>query len=92
MKILQTLTFKKQFKKLHDKERKIVVEAIAQISAKPNIGILKKSELSNVRVYKFNVVNQQVLIAYEVLKKDELILLTLDSHENFYRDLKKHIN
>ena len=41
----------------------------------------------NSRVYKFDCVNQQYLLAYEYDPKTR-ILLALGVHENFYRDLK----
>jgi hypothetical protein len=54
------------------------------------IGIQKSGDLSDVRVYKFNMVNQLTLIAYSF--DDHALVLKLilfGTHENFYRDLKK---
>ena len=48
----------------------------------------KRGDLAGVRVYKFRVQDQQFLLAYE-FDTDNLSLLALGIHENFYRDLKK---
>jgi hypothetical protein len=50
---------------------------------------MKKGDLAGVRVYKLKANNQEILLAYSVLDKQELILLALGNHENFYRDLKR---
>ena len=64
--------------------------AIKQIIKNPSIGELKKGDLNGVQVYKFKMVNQLTLLAYDFnADKKQLILLALGSHENFYRDLKK---
>jgi hypothetical protein len=53
---------------------------------------LKKGDLNGIRVYKFRMVNQLALLAYEYDDaNDRLTLLAYGSHENFYRDLKKKV-
>jgi len=90
MKILQTPIFGKQIKKLHKNQKNELDEAVAFISKKPLIGELKKGDLNGVRVYKFKMVNQLTLLAYQFDEDEfQLILLAFGSHENFYRDLKK---
>ncbi|HAL9897713.1 TPA: type II toxin-antitoxin system RelE/ParE family toxin, partial [Escherichia coli] len=47
--------------------------------------------LSFLRVHKFQLNNQQVLLGYSWLDdKLELYLLSIGPHENFYTDQKKH--
>lgn len=88
--IQQTTTFSKQIKKLHKNQKKELDDAIKAIVKDPSIGALKKGDLNGVQVYKFKMVNQLTLLAYDYnAHKQELILLALGSHENFYRDLKK---
>jgi hypothetical protein len=65
-----------------------VNEALLRIVADPLCGEEKKGDLSGVRVHKFRVGDQQFLLAYE-FDADNLSLLALGMHENFYRDLKK---
>ena len=58
--------------------------------ANPSIGEMKIGDLAGVRVHKFRVQQQEVLLAYEYNESDiVLYLLKLGSHENFYRDLKR---
>ncbi len=87
--IQQTTTFSKQIKKLHKNQKKDLDEAIKTIIEDPSIGDLKKGDLNGVQVYKFKMVGQLTLLAYDFDgQKKILILLALGSHENFYRDLK----
>ena len=90
MKILQTPTFKRQLKKLHPNQKKDLDIAISTLATNPNIGDMKKGDISGIQVYKFHMVKQLTLLAYEwQVDEDQLIMLSLGSHENFYRDLKK---
>lgn len=90
MNILQTPTFIKQAKKLHKNQKLELDQAIKEIVADPAIGEVKKGDLSGVHVYKFKMVHQLTLVAYEFYEDEVvLVLLALGSHENFYRDLKK---
>lgn len=89
MRILQTPVFKRKYKKLNSFQQQIVKDAIIKVSEQLDIGTMKKGDLADVRVYKFKANNQDILLAYSVLNKQELILLALGSRENFYRDLKR---
>jgi addiction module RelE/StbE family toxin len=88
MEIRQTPTFVRQVKKLHKNQKKALDKAIALLAANPLIGETKKGDLKGVYVYKFSLVNQLTLLAYQY-HDQQLTLLCLGSHENFYRDLKK---
>lgn len=89
MKIYQTLTFKKSIKKLHVQQKRELDLAIRILIDKPDIGNLKKGDLADVRVYKFQMVNQLMLLAYHYsVESHSITLLALGTHENFYRDLK----
>jgi mRNA-degrading endonuclease RelE of RelBE toxin-antitoxin system len=85
--IVQTPTFKRRFKKFNATQRQIIKEAVRKIIFKPEIGIIKTGDLAGVRVYKFKMLNQEMLIAYEGLGR--IVLLAIGTHENFYRDLKR---
>ena len=56
----------------------------------PEIGDEKKGNLSNIWVYKFKMVNQLYLLAYE-WDTESRILVALGVHENFYRNIKRSI-
>ena len=89
MEILQTPSFKRRFKKLPIDQRIASEDAIRCIVKKPTIGQAKKGDLAGIRVYKFKVSNQLILLAYQYNTR-QLILVALGSHENFYRNLKNH--
>jgi len=91
MEIIQKPAFRKAYKKLQAKEKAVVDEAIHAILQNPQIGQLKKGDLSGLFVYKFNVNKQEKLLAY-VFNKTQLLLASLGTHENFYRNLKKTLH
>ncbi len=86
--IIEKPSFKKVAKKLKKNQRRDLEIAVKEIVADVEIGQLKKGDLAGVRVHKFKMVKQEMLLAYTY--EDEVITLTLlglGSHENFYRDL-----
>lgn len=90
MEILQTPTFNKQSKKLPRNSKKELDSVIQKIISTPMIGDMKKGDLLGNRVYKFRMINQLTLLAYQLLEEqNKIILLSLGAHENFYRDIKK---
>lgn len=89
MNVLQTTSFKKAVKKLHGNQKQQLDDAVKTIIADPHVGEAKKGDLAGILVYKFKMVKQPVLLAYHY--KDETItltLLSLGTHENFYKSLK----
>lgn len=86
MKIKITLPFRKFCKKLPKNYIVDVEEAIDKIITCPTVGELKKGDLAHVRVYKFKINKQLILLAY-TYDESTLVLLNIGSHENFYRDL-----
>ena len=88
--IIQSPIFTKQKKRLHQNQIKDLDEAVKSIFNNPTIGGMKVGDLQGIRVYKFNSKKQQILLAYEVIDST-LYLYSFGSHENFYRDLKKHL-
>jgi hypothetical protein len=92
LKILATPSFIRTAKKLHTKDKVIVDEAVKQIAANPRLGEEKKGDLANVFVYKFKLNKQEMLLAYRLQPSkthpEDVMLLSLGSHENFYSNLK----
>lgn len=82
--------FGRKAKKLKKNEKKRLDEEIRKITENPEIGEEKKGDLQGVKVHKYKVGNQQILLAYEASEK-EILLLTFGSHENYYRDLKNYL-
>ncbi len=89
MRLFVTPTFARATKKLHPSQKLELDAALRAISADPSLGEAKVGDLVGIRVYKFRLSNQLCLLAYRILDEDSLKLLTLGSHENFYRDLKR---
>ncbi|WP_429500902.1 type II toxin-antitoxin system RelE/ParE family toxin (plasmid) [Robbsia andropogonis] len=83
-----TPTFERAAKKLHAREKRELDEAVREIVKNPAIGVAKKGDLAGVYVHKFKINKQEVLLSYQHASR-ELILLSLGSHENFYRNLKR---
>ena len=88
LKIITTPTFAKVVKKLRAKDKKTVDDAVREILAKPTIGEVKKGALLGVSAYKFKINKQEILLSYSV-GPEELLLIALGKHENFYRDMKR---
>ncbi|WP_411725623.1 type II toxin-antitoxin system RelE/ParE family toxin [Methyloglobulus sp.] len=90
MKVLQSGHFTRAIKRLHPQEKVVLDNAVKALIENPEAGVLKIGDLSGVRVYKFKVNLNRMLLAYLYNKDiDTPTLLAYGSHENFYRDLKK---
>ncbi|MDN7132977.1 type II toxin-antitoxin system RelE/ParE family toxin [Halomonas sp. MC140] len=89
--VLQSPSFKKAVKKLQANQKKDLDVAVKKLMDEPALGEQKKGDLSFLRVYKFKMNKQLTLLGYSF---DDgalvLELLALGSHENFYRDIKRH--
>ena len=92
MKIHVTNNFKRATKRLHRNQIATLEKAIQAIQSNPVMGDLKVGDLTNVRVYKFRILHQLILLAYTYdEQKGEITLLHFASHENFYDLLKRQI-
>jgi len=89
--IVQTPIFAKQKKNLKKNQIKDLDKAVQEIVKHPEIGERKIGDLADIWVYKFRMVKQEHLLAYQLDSKKR-ILIVLGVHENFYRDLKKYKN
>jgi len=89
--IQQTNIFKRRVKKMHKTEKKALDEAVQVIAANPTIGEPKIGDLAGIYIFKYKHNSQLYLLAYSYIE-DKLILTFIDhgTHENFYRDLKRH--
>ena len=91
--ILDTPSFNRVVKKIHARDKKDIDAVIRAIASNPAIGEEKKGDLLGIFVYKFKLNKQEVLLAYRLqpskFKPQELILLSLGSHENFYSNIKR---
>jgi mRNA-degrading endonuclease RelE of RelBE toxin-antitoxin system len=85
--IRQTKFFSKQKKKLHANQIQALDNTLKTLLNNSEIGEQKQGELKSIKVYKFKMVNQECLLAYEIME-NSLVLHAVGPHENFYRDLK----
>ncbi len=87
--ILQTPTFKKAVKKLHQNQKKDLDKAVKELIEDPLLGDQKKGDLSFLRVYKFKMNKHLTLLGYSYQDGTVILeLMALGFHENFYRDIK----
>jgi plasmid stabilization system protein ParE len=71
-------------------EKEILDRAIRRIAENPSIGEEMKGNLTGVFVYKFKLNTTQYLLAYRKVGQD-LELVMIGPHENYYRDLKQYL-
>jgi mRNA-degrading endonuclease RelE of RelBE toxin-antitoxin system len=90
MKIIQSPLFEKKIKKFKKNQKLTLDEQIRLIMKKPDIGEEKKGDLQGVYVHKFKIHTAQFLLSYR-FEGENLELITIGSHENYYRDLKKYL-
>ncbi|MBI4743650.1 MAG: type II toxin-antitoxin system RelE/ParE family toxin [Actinobacteria bacterium] len=90
MKIYQSGSFEKKVKKISKPEKKILDQEIRKIADNPSIGNEKKGDLREIFVHKFKIKTTQYLLAYRLLGED-LELIMIGPHENYYRDLKHYL-
>jgi mRNA-degrading endonuclease RelE of RelBE toxin-antitoxin system len=88
--VFETRRFTKALGKLAESQLVIVEDEIENIIGDPELGELKKGDLSHLRVHKFKIDTQQSLLGYAWLEdRIEIYLLHLGPHENFYQQQKK---
>jgi len=89
LQVLQTPTFKKAVKKLHQNQKTDLDKAVKGLIQDPLLGEQKRGDLSFLRDYKFKMNKQLTLLGYSYQDGTvTLELMALGSHENFYRDIK----
>jgi len=88
--VIQSPNFAKQKKKLKKNQIQKLDDAIRAIMGNPTIDDLKLGDLQGVRVHKYKVSNNLILLAYEIVEST-LYLYSFGSHQNFYRELSKYL-
>ncbi len=86
--------FKPPFRKFVKKQTRpfqlVIEDEVENIIQNPELGDLKKGDLSNFRIHRFFYGKQTFLISYRQWES-EIVFYTLGSHENFYRGLKRYL-
>ena len=71
-------------------EKEALDREVRNIAENPNIGEEKKGDLKGVFVHKFKLKTNLYFLAYRKTDND-LELVMIGSHENYYRDLKSFL-
>ena len=90
MKIYQSRIFEKKIKNISKQEKAILDQQIKKIAENPFLGEEKRGHLRKVFVYKFKIKSTQYLLAYRIFQEN-LELIMIGPHENYYRDLKNYL-
>ncbi len=88
--VSQSPLFARQKKNLNKTEIEQLDQEIRFLQRDPKSGEPKKGGLAGINVHKFKAGRKLFLLAYE-FDENELFLVSLGPHENFYRDLKKYL-
>ena len=89
--VFQSPLFERKKKRLTKAEIAALDREVERVSKEPAIGEIKRGDLAGVHVHKFKVGERLFLLAYE-FDNNEIFLLTVGLHENFYRDLKRYLS
>jgi mRNA interferase RelE/StbE len=90
MKILQSRSFERKVKKFTKAQKNRLDEEIRKIVDNPSIGSEKKGDLRGIFVHTFKIQTVRYLLAYRLFRNN-LELLMIGPHENYYRDLKRYL-
>jgi len=90
MKIIQSRSFERRVKKFGKKQKLQLDEQVKVIAEDPTIGTEKKGDLRRIYVHKSKIKTTQYLLAYRFVSEN-LELIMIGPHENYYRDLKKFL-
>ena len=90
MMVFQSRSFERKIKKFSKAQKLELDDHIKQIIENPSVGTEKKGDLRGIYIHKFKIKTTQYLLAYRIVDED-LELIMIGPHENYYRDLKKYI-
>lgn len=71
-------------------EKDALDQEVQRIAENPTVGEEKKGDLRGIFVHKFKLKATQYLLAYRKIG-DDLELVMIGPHENYYRDLKQYL-
>jgi mRNA-degrading endonuclease RelE of RelBE toxin-antitoxin system len=91
--VIQAPRFGKAKKRLPSAAQLSLDEAVKGVKADPLSGEPKMGALKGVRVVKFKVGQQQLLLAYQFdARRNVVEVLDVGPHENFYKELQKYLD
>lgn len=75
---------------MHANQKQALDDAVRAVMQNPEAGDLKKGDLAGLRVYKYKLASSQYLLGYFYREAEqEIALVAIGPHENFYRDIKR---
>jgi hypothetical protein len=90
--IKQSNSFKKIIKKFPKQHKAVIDVEVLKLISNPNSGERKKGDLDFLRVHKFKLSNQEVLLGYMYVENEiVLTLLKLGVQKNFYCNINNDI-
>ena len=90
MKVYQSRSFKNKVKKFTKNEKAELDTSINELLLNPLLGTEKKGDLKDIFIYKFKINLTLYLLSYRIYN-NEIELIMLGSHANYYRDLKSYL-
>lgn len=90
MRIFQSKSFEKKIKKISKSEKGALDREVKRIEEDSSLGEEKKGDLKNTFIHKFKLKTTQYLLAYRKVG-DDLELVMIGPHENYYRDLNQYL-
>jgi mRNA interferase RelE/StbE len=90
MRVYQSRSFEKRVKRFSEIEKSVLDQEIEKIMQDQSVGEEKKGDLRGVYVHKFKIKTIQYLLSYRMVGNN-LELIMIGSHENYYRDLKSYL-
>ena len=90
MKILQSRSFEHKTKRFSRAQKIELDRQVKFIVEDPMIGVEKKGDLRGVYIHKFQIKTIEFLLSYRFVDEN-LELIMIGPHENYYRDLKRYL-
>ncbi|MBI2918015.1 MAG: type II toxin-antitoxin system RelE/ParE family toxin [Chloroflexi bacterium] len=90
MRVFQSRSLERKVKKMPKQDKEALDQEIRRIIANSSLGEEKTGDLRGVFVHKFRLNTTQYLLAYRKVGED-LELIMIGPHENYYRDLKQYL-
>ena len=90
MKVLQSRSFERKVKKFSKAQKLQLDKQVKLIVEDSTMGTEKKGDLRGIYVHKFKIKTLRYLLAYRIVAEN-LELIMIGPHQNYYRDLKKYI-
>ncbi len=90
MKVYQSKLFERKTKKFNKNQKLALDVEIKKIISDPSIGAEKRGDLKGIFIHKFKIKTVLYLLSCRLVP-DGLELISIGSHENYYRTLASYL-